>query len=943
MTQEHFRLITDVLPEPMYLLSCDGMIRETNPSAAQFLGLPPGELVGRGLTEIVSDPPDDIAHYLRLCTRSKSPVLGAMVFIGANGGNDCRTEGVLLRPRSEATEGLVMLRVIPKQAAVSQFAGLNLRVEELGQEVQRRKMAEKLALDQEELLRVTLRSIGDGVITTDTESRIRNMNPVAEILTGWPADEASDKALAQVFQVVDETTRQPIDGLSPRAFREGTTAGPPNQILLIAKNGEEHPVDYSAAAIRSSDGQTLGSVVVFRDISERRAYERQQAAAHEQALRSLRAEERERRLLAEAADANAKFRAFFEQGALFAGIMRPDGTLVEANRLSLEACGYTREQVLGRPFWDGPWWTPSPTAVEQIKEACRHATAGETYRAEMPYYLADGTQRWVDFILLPVKDEAGQVMFLTPTGTDITDQKRTENQLAEALRFYHSSIDALSSHIAVINQRGVILAVNHAWRRFAEENQFVGARFGVGMNYIDVCDRSSLNSAQIGLVAQGIRDVLADRRPSFEMEYPCGSPTEDRWFLMQITRFKSPGEVLAVVSHENVTERRAAEEGLRNLALKLREVDRRKNNFLATLAHELRNPLAPLRNGLHLIRIAGENPKALEEARVMMDRQLNQMVRLVDDLIDVGRISNGKLELRRNPMHLRTAIDGAIEASRPLIDQMGHELTVTLPASTLVVDADLTRLSQVFQNLLNNAAKYSERGGRIAITVEARDGEAVVSIQDTGIGIAAEQLQEIFEMFSQVDGSLEKAQGGLGIGLCLARQLVEMHGGQVEAQSDGPHQGSVFTVRLPLASEDKGLSTGGDAHPAAEPSNLRILVVDDNKDSADSLAMMLELMGNNLRTAYDGAEAVKAASEFRPDVILLDIGLPTLTGYEACRLIRRQEGNEKVVIIAQTGWGQAEDYKRTKDAGFDYHLVKPVDPAPLSQLLLSLQAQRVRP
>ncbi len=373
---------------------------------------------------------------------------------------------------------------------------------------------------------------------------------------------------------------------------------------------------------------------------------------------------------------------------------------------------------------------------------------------------------------------------------------------------------------------------------------------------------------------------------------------------------------------------------MRQLAAELSEADHRKNEFLATLAHELRNPLAPICNGLQLMKLAGGQHEAIDQARAMMERQLTHMVRLVDDLMDVSRISQGKLELRKKPILLTTALNSAIEASGAAIEQKRHQLIVQFPAQPLMVDADLTRLAQVFQNLLNNAAKYSESGGQIHLSVESQGTHATVTIKDAGVGIAADQLPHIFEMFTQVDRSLDMSQGGLGIGLSLVKQLVGMHGGTVEAKSGGPGHGSAFVVTLPLMDQTLERHVpGGDEKAAASPLPLKILVVDDNRDGADSLSEMLQLMGNDTRTGYDGEQAVAMAVDYRPDVILLDIGLPKLNGYEACRAIRQQAWSQGMVLIAVTGWGQDKDRSRTREAGFDHHMVKPLDPQELMKIL----------
>jgi PAS domain S-box-containing protein len=507
---------------------------------------------------------------------------------------------------------------------------------------------------------------------------------------------------------------------------------------------------------------------------------------------------------AQAAQANAKFRAFFEQGTNFAGVLTLDGILVEANRLSLEACGFTREEVIGRPFWDTGWWNRSPALQERVRSACLQAAGGQQFRAESNYFVADGTERMVDLILAPVTDETGRVLFVAATGTDITERKQME-------------------------------------------------------------------------------DVL-------------------------------------------------------------RENDRKKDDFIALLAHELRNPLAPIRNGLQVLRLAEKDPEAAAQALGMMNRQLSHMVRLIDDLLDVSRINRNKMELRRERVLLADVVGSAVETARPMIEAAGHELTVTLPGTPVYLDADLTRLAQVFSNLLTNSAKYTEPGGQIRLSAQRRDGEVVIMVRDNGIGIPAEALRRIFDMFSQVDRSIERATGGLGIGLALVKGLVEMHGGTVTAASPGPGQGSTFTVTLPLPERATAPESAAaeDAGQSARPRR-RILVVDDNRDGAESMAMMLRLLGNEVLTAHDGLEAVEEAEWFRPEVILMDVGMPRLNGYEATRRIREQLWGQTVAIIALTGWGQEGDRERSREAGCNGHLVKPVNLPELEKLLSELPAQPTQP
>lgn len=377
-------------------------------------------------------------------------------------------------------------------------------------------------------------------------------------------------------------------------------------------------------------------------------------------------------------------------------------------------------------------------------------------------------------------------------------------------------------------------------------------------------------------------------------------------------------------------------------ATALREADRRKDEFLATLAHELRNPLAPLRHGLDVLR---RNPTgaAAESIREMMDRQMVHLVRLIDDLLDVSRVSQGKIGLRKERITIDTIIQSAIEASRPLIDASQHRLTVRAPDEPLWLEADPTRMAQVVANLLNNAAKYTPTGGEIEIAVRAADGAVIVDVSDNGIGIPETLQSDVFQLFAQVDGHLEHAQGGLGIGLALVRQLVVLHGGTVEVTSAGTGQGSRFTVRIPLAavpavvSEPETVLAVVPARPQPQDErdrrSLKVLIVDDNVIVADALGWMLEDIGHQCESIHDGREALDAARRFRPDAILLDIGLPGMDGYEVCRALRRDDAFKTTTIIAQTGWGQDKDKAKALEAGFSHHLTKPVLMEELEQLL----------
>ena len=394
------------------------------------------------------------------------------------------------------------------------------------------------------------------------------------------------------------------------------------------------------------------------------------------------------------------------------------------------------------------------------------------------------------------------------------------------------------------------------------------------------------------------------------------------------------GEVESIVStSRDITERKRAEESLQ-------EADRQKNTFLAQLAHELRNPLAPIRNAARIFRSKPDADPNLLWASEVIDRQVDHLTRLIDDLLDVSRISRNKLELRRQRISLQDVVLGAVEISRPAIDQNRHELRVSVAAEPSYLLADLARMTQVVMNLLINAAKYTEAGGHIELVAGLEGTDAVIRVKDDGIGIGAETLPRLFDMFFQADPSLERSQGGLGIGLSLVKSVVELHGGTVTARSPGRGKGSEFVVRVPALATSAPAPAPkviDDGKKTATPR--RVLVVDDNRDAAESLAVFLQLSGHTVLTAYDGIEAIEAAEKFRPDLVLLDIGMPNLNGYEACRRIRDTAWGKDMTVIAQTGWGQEDDKQRTRDASFDDHLVKPVDPLAVVKIVAGLPAR----
>ncbi|MEY4669017.1 MAG: hypothetical protein RL518_1716 [Pseudomonadota bacterium] len=434
--------------------------------------------------------------------------------------------------------------------------------------------------------------------------------------------------------------------------------------------------------------------------------------------------------------------------------------------------------------------------------------------------------------------------------------------------------------------------------------------------------------------AQGVKDILRSnldgKIPEFEAEYRLKTGSGDYTWVSARGRVIEQNQAGLALRHvgviEDIDDRRKVREQLKTIA-------RQKDEFLATLAHELRNPLAPIRTGLAIIQ-RDPTCDAARQARDMMDRQLSHLVRLIDDLLDVSRVSLGRLELKKSKITLKDVIDTAVEASSPAIKTNGHTLTVDLPTEPIFVNGDLTRLAQVISNLLNNSAKYTPKGGRIELHAQRLPKSAVIKVTDNGLGIPQEMLERIFDMFGQVNRTLDRSQGGLGIGLALVRELVELHNGTVHAESEGQGHGCTFVVVLPRIVEEL------QPQPADKVPDLgltvthkKILVVDDNIDSAESLASFLQMQGHTTRVAHDPAAALALQSEWDPDLMFLDIGLPGMTGYEVARRIRESQHGADVCLIAITGWGTEKDKQNAREAGFNAHLTKPVDLSAVQNLV----------
>jgi PAS domain S-box-containing protein len=754
-------------------------------------------------------------------------------------------------------------------------------------------------------LQFALSSIGEGVITADRDGRVNYLNPVAETLTGWTLADAAGVEVEQVFRIINETTREPVEQPVRKVIERGLTVGLGNHTLLIARDGRERPIDDSAAAIKDDRGDVVGVALIFRDISGRRQAERAIDTAKEYA-ESIVTTVREPLLVL---DARLHVRS--------------------ANRSFYETFQVTPGETEGRFLYDlgdGQWDIPSlRTLLEEILPRHRSFQDFEvvhdfehigpkTMLLNARCFPTDGP---FELILLAIED--------------VTDRRRMARELKSSEIRYRRLFEAAHDGI---------LLVDPDTRRITDANPFMVGLLGyprdelvgkelweIGLLPDEELSREAFRTLQeTGSIRYEGLPLRSRDGKRCEVEFVSNVYNEDDRDVIQcnirdITDRRRMEEERE--RHQRATE--ASRDRAEANEAQLAAADHRKDEFLAMLAHELRNPLAAVQNAVAVATRSGTR-EALERCKDVTARQVGNFAHLINDLLDVSRITRGKIQLRKALIDATPVLHYAVEAVRPIVEEREHELLLTFTSGDLRLDADATRVEQILVNLLSNAAKYTPSGGRIELIAGVEGDEVVFRVRDNGVGIPAESLPRMFELFAQGDRSLARSEGGLGIGLTLVRSLAELHGGTVTATSGGTGTGSEFVVRLPAA----GGSVPAAAVPAGVPADspvrrLRVLVVEDRVDTANGMAELLKLAGDEAWIAHSGEEALVAAREHRPEVMLLDIGLPGMDGYELASRLRQEECGRDAVLIALSGYGDEQSLRRSKEAGMNHHLVKPVD------------------
>jgi PAS domain S-box-containing protein len=795
---------------------------------------------------------------------------------------------------------------------------------------EQRAAAMEAATAQRELLHVTLSSIGDAVIATDEQGRISFMNSTAEQLLAWTNKDASTRTLKEVFHIINERTRLPAEDPCLKVLRTGRVVGLANHTVLVSRDGTERPIDDSAAPIRDENGTVRGVVVVFRDATTQRRTQ----------------------------EINERFAAIVEHSDDAIIAKRLDGTITSWNSAAERLYGYTAKEAIGQPISI----IVPPERRDELQGILKRLQKGERIdHLETVRMRRDGTRVDVSLTISALKDEYGNVIGASKIARDISEQKKTHEALqrseeharflSEASKSMAALVDVESSmqrlarlcaprfadwcavHLLDEERRSQLIACAHGDPQKESVLMEVSTRYPPDWRVPTIASRvlGSGEAAYLPDVPQSYLDsVIRDARhaeliAALAPRSVIAVPLESRGRTIGVIGLaRTDGRVPFSTDEFDVAQElaRRAATAIDNCRLydELRSADRQKDDFLAMLAHELRNPLAAIDYATQLSQVS---PEQAENATDIIHRQVRQLSRLIDDLLDVSRITRNKIELQKENIDAAALVNRAAGTARPVIEEHKHRFDVEVAQDEMPLHVDPTRVEQVIVNLLTNAAKYTPAGGHITLKAQPEGDQIVVKVKDTGAGIPREMLPRVFELFTQVNPQIDRTKGGLGIGLTVVRRLTEMHCGTVSATSEGLGKGSEFTVRLPRNTENAAEISGSDvvAHP---PHGLRVLVVEDNVDMARSLALLLKKAGCETQVVHDGAAALEVANSFPPQVVLLDIGLPGLDGYEVARRFRADPQHAHVRLIAVSGYGQLQDQKRSKDAGFNHHLVKPV-------------------
>jgi PAS domain S-box-containing protein len=813
------------------------------------------------------------------------------------------------------------------------------RLEHRQDELSSTNLALENRIEAQSLLAAIVASSEDAIVSKTLAGVITSWNRGAERLFGWRADEAIGKSIHLIVppefhdqerDILDRIRRgEPVEHLD---------------VERLHKDGRRVHISVTISPVRDRHGHIIGASKTARDITTRKAWEHR-----------LQQSEMAQRLLVGIHDATRGLqdpemvmRETVTQAGLHFDVSRCAYGEVSADQQELTiARGFTRDlpTVAGRYALDA-FGSGLADALRSGRTAIIEDVRVDSLTAEPKAVALLSAMQVVSMVCVPLIRSGrlqsilvmsdGQPRQWTPDEASLLEQvaERTlyavETARAEAALRQSRNVMQLAMSTAGMGTWSRDLVLDKVWwsPEFADIFGFPPEDTDYRRDRL----QELIKPNQLeGLIVQ-LGEALRERRDySVEFEFRHARTGEWRWLEVRgRAAYNADGTPAMLYGLAiDITDRR------RTVAT-LQDADRRKDEFLATLAHELRNPLAPITSGLQILRASGE-PAQHTIALDIMERQVGQMIRLVDDLLDVARITTGKVELRSEPLDLAAAIKDAVETSGPLLEGREQPLTISAPAQPVYVNGDRTRLAQVFANLLNNSAKYSEPGQPVTISFGREGADAVVRVRDTGIGIHAEMLPRVFDMFRQADRTGGRSRGGLGIGLSLVKRIIELHGGTVTAQSDGLGLGSEFVIRMPATAAPQAAVDARQPAAVDAPARRRILVVDDNADAAESLAALLTIGGHDTAVAHDGPEAIEEARRFTPDVVFLDIGLPTLDGYETARLIRQQPWGKDMFLVALTGWGQIEDRRRSREAGFNQHLVKPADPDLVTKLLLALR------